>query len=466
MPRSRRRFATCTLICTLLAVLGYGGWWLAQAAPIGTAYAAKVLCSSVFVSGRDPQQVVENDILADNHPLLRLVQARVDSARRRTSATFLGFALRQAQYRPGFGCTLAIGVAPEALAQGFAPLDGPAPGADPLPPAAAQLSPMERERLTAALDWAFDEPDRNHLRRTRAVVVLRHGQLAAERYASGFGPDTPMPGWSMTKTITAALAGVLVGQGRLRLESTALLPQWTGAGDPRAAISLDHLLRLTDGLAFSERSGDPLSDTAVMLFASPGAAAFAASRPLGSAPGTTWRYANGTSNALMQVLRVAHGETDESFVQWPRRALFDRIGMRSAVLELDALGIPVASSFAQASPRDWARFGQFLLQDGVWNGERILPPGWVHYMTTPTPLCPRRDFGAHVWVRVPDSVNSQAPAPPALPPDMFHLSGHEGQLVSVIPSRRLVVVRLGLTRARHAWDHEAFLARVLGSLSD
>jgi hypothetical protein len=286
----------------------------------------------------------------------------------------------------------------------------------------------------------------------------------AERYAPGFHPAMPLPGWSMTKALTGALAGVLVREGRLSLDTGALLPEWSVPGDARTAITLDHLLRMTDGLDFDEREGAPLSDTTIMLLAVPGAAQFASGKPAARAPGSHWRYANGTSNALMQVLRRAHGGTGEAFAAWPRRALFEPLGMHSALVELDARGMPVGSSFMWASPHDWARFGQFLLQDGVWDGRRVLPAGWMRYMTTVTPQSGEHGFGAHLWLRVPAAWRGPDAARPPLPADAFHLTGHEGQLISVIPSRRLVVVRLGLTRTPKAWDHERFLAQVLDAL--
>jgi hypothetical protein len=451
----------------LLGALAYGGWWLVQLAPIGAAYAAKTVCSSMFVGQRDERDVVEQDLRAGNHPLLQLTRIEVDHARRRVSATFAGFVPRVAQHRTGRGCTLALGVAPEALedAPGVA-LEAPGGSADAVSARSLPLEPArpgpDRTRLTAALDWAFSEPDPSAPRRTRAVVVLHHGRVAAERYAPGFDAHRPMPGWSMTKTLTGALAGVLVGQGRLALDEAALLPAWSASGDPRARITLDHLLRMTDGLAFNEIEGAPLSDTTLMLLTVPGAAQFAAGKPAGRAPGTHWRYANGTSNALMQVLRRAHGGTDAAFAQWPRAALFDPLEMRSALVETDALGMPVGSSFMWASPHDWTRFGQFLLQDGVWNGRRLLPPGWVGYMTTRTPQSGEDGFGAHLWLRLPQAWRGAGDV--GLPADAFHLTGHEGQLISVVPSRQLVVVRLGLTRKRKAWDHAGFLARILDAL--
>jgi CubicO group peptidase (beta-lactamase class C family) len=241
-----------------------------------------------------------------------------------------------------------------------------------------------------------------------------------------------------------------------------LLPQWRTRGDPRAAITLDQLLRMTSGLAFNEDVGDPLSDVVVMLFTRTNGAAFAASKALVAPPGARWRYSSGTSAILARIIRDA-SQSDTDYLAFPRRALFDRIGMRSALIETDPAGDFQTSSFMYASAHDWARFGQLLLQDGVWNGERILPEGWVRYLTTLTPQSRRQDFGAHVWVRVPEPFNRLSGSPTIIPSDAFHLAGHEGQLVSVIPSRELVVVRLGLSRGRRNWDHETFLADVLSA---
>jgi CubicO group peptidase (beta-lactamase class C family) len=452
------RRALTFLLLVLALALAVAGWHLARIAPIGTAYAAKTLCSGVFVSGRDPQPVIDEDIMAEVHPLLRLVTPTVDRARQRTSARLLGFALREAQYRPGLGCTLAIDRPIEELMRVPAGIGSPRP-AEPLPVAEPDAA-TDAARLRDAIDAAFTEPDPQGKRRTRAVVVLHRGRVVAERYAPGFGPDTPMLGWSMTKTVTGALAGVLVRDGRLTLASDRLLPAWRAADDPRAGITLDQLMRMTTGLAFDETYDDPLSDVARMLLGVSDGAALAAARPLVAPPGTVWNYSSGTTYLLARVLReVAPGDA----LMLARTALFDPIGMSSAVMEADAAGTPVGAAYMYASAHDWARFGQFLLQDGTWNGQRILPEGWVRTMSTVTPQSPRRDFGAHLWVRVPVPFNSAQAVD--LPADAVHMSGHEGQFVSIVPSRALVVVRLGLSRPESVWDHEAFLAGVLAAFA-
>jgi hypothetical protein len=456
MPSLRRLVSILGLVLALALVAA--GWHLSRIAPVGTAYAAKTLCSGVFVSGRDPQPVIDEDIMAEVHPLLRLVTPALDRTRERASARFLGFALREAQYRPGLGCVLAIDRSADELMR--APAISGTPGAAEALPAAQPDASTDAARLRAAIDAAFTEPDAGGKRRTRAVVVLHRGRIVAQRYAPGFGPDTPMLGWSMTKTVTGALTGVLVREGRLSLDADRLLPEWRGAGEARGAITLDQMLRMTTGLAFDETYGDPLADVARLLLGVGDGAALAAAKPLVAPPGTLWQYSSGTSYLLARVLRdAAPGEA----LTLARRALFDPIGMRSAVLEADAAGTPVGAAYMYASALDWARFGQFLLQDGVWNGQRILPEGWVRSMSTLTPQSPRRDFGAHLWVRVPAPFNSAQAVD--LPADAVHMAGHEGQFVSIVPSRALAVVRLGLSRPESVWDQEAFLAGVLAAFA-
>lgn len=445
----------------LLAALGYAGFMLSRLAPIATGYAAKALCSGVFVSGRPAASVIDVDIMAGVHPLLKLVRPSIDPEHHRAVATFAGFAEREADFRPGLGCTLALGPSPGTLPAALPALPDPPP-AQPAP--ATPPAGIDADKLRTALDRAFDEPDPARPRRTRAVVVMWRGQVIAERYAPGISADTPLPGWSMTKTVTAALVGMLVAQHKLSPDASALLPEWRGNGDPRAAITLDELLRMTSGLRFNEDYDDPLSDVAVMLFTQPDTARFASAKPLVATPGTRWDYSSGTSAIVARVMREAMGGSEADYLAFPRRALFAPLDMRSAVFEPDASGTLGSPSYLYASARDWAHFGQLLLQDGEWNGQRRLPQGWVRYLTRATPLSPRQEFGAHLWVKVPEPFNDRDPHAIAMPADAFHAVGHEGQFVSVVPSRQLVVVRLGLSRPESAWNHEAFLARVLDAV--
>jgi CubicO group peptidase (beta-lactamase class C family) len=311
------------------------------------------------------------------------------------------------------------------------------------------------------VDSAFAEPNRRRLRRTRAVVVVQDGRIVAERYAQGFTENTPFAGWSMTKSVLGALIGVLVGEGRLSLQEKALLPQWK-APDPRADITLEDLLRMRSGLTFSEEYSDLSSDVIEMLFNRSDCAAYAASQPLGSPPGTVWTYSSGTTNILSAIARRVVGEAD--YIHWPRRVLFDPIGMSSAIMEPDASGTFVGSSFMLAMARDWARFGQLFLQDGVWEGRRIVPDGWVRFSTTPTAQSPDGLYGAHWWLKLQPELGGETPAAARIPADAFFAVGHEGQTLTVIPSLRLVVVRLGLSIYVDAWNHAAFIADLQDAL--
>jgi len=263
----------------------------------------------------------------------------------------------------------------------------------------------------------------------------------------------------MAKSVMNALTGVLVGMKLLALDAPVPIPAWQQAGDARAAITLDHLLHMSSGLAFDERMTGPRSDVVQMLFQQADTSAFAIDKTLRDRPGTHWDYSSGTTNILARVMRNVLPASEYS--SFPRRALFDRIGMSSAVLETDAAGTFVGSSYMYATARDWARFGLLYVQDGVWNGERILPEGWVKYSFSPAPADPAHHYGAHFWLQVPDGY---AGADPHVPLPAFHAAGHEGQFVTIVPSRELVIVRLGLTRYGGAWDHAAFVRDVLAAL--
>jgi CubicO group peptidase (beta-lactamase class C family) len=322
---------------------------------------------------------------------------------------------------------------------------------------------VDAARLEAALDRAFAEPGNGLQRNTRAVVVVHRGRIIAERYADGFGPETRFPGWSMTKSVGSALVGILAGEGRLRLDSANLFPAWRGAGDARAAITLGQLMWMSDGLAHDE-SYTPTGGATKLLFGARDIAATAVETPPRSAPGSTWYYASAASNLISHLVREAVGGSLEDYLSFPRRVLFDRIGMRSAVMEPDATGLFVASSFMYATARDWARFGLLYLQDGAWNGVRILPEGWVRYSVTPAPAAPVGEYGAQWWLNAGAAADSTHRPFPKVPRDFYRASGFEGQMVGVVPSADLVVVRLGLSRPDNAFDPGELIADVLAAV--
>lgn len=446
--------------------LGVGGWLLHGTLVVGVGYKAKMLCSGVFVSRLDPQAVIAG-LQVDDLGALRYIDASIDrSTRSASAAALLGAITRRAVYREGLGCALVLdGLDPPAL-------PGNPSAHDAFDVHRSQPSGVEgrqpdgtrddsRRTLHAAVSRAFAEPDPQHKRRTLAVVVMQYGQILAEQYAPGIHPTTPLPGWSMTKSVMNALTGILVRDHVLATDQSAPVPEWQHAGDPRAPITLDQLLRMSSGLRFDEGMVSPRSDVMQMLFSAGDVAAFAANKPLARPPGARWEYSSGTSNILALVIRNALRD-ELAYLRFPRRALFDRIGMSSAVLETDAAGIFVGSSYMYATARDWALFGTLYLQDGVWNGARILPEGWVAYTTSPAPADATRHYGAQFWLQVPAEYAGRGAQ---LPVPAFHAVGHEAQFVTIVPSRGVVIVRLGRTRYPEAWDHPAFVRDVLAALA-
>jgi CubicO group peptidase (beta-lactamase class C family) len=470
------------LAVVLVAALGSVLHYFVRLAPVAAGYKAKVLCSVTFVSRRDIDPRLAPDISADSYRMLRFFRARVDHELRTVTCSWLGLWPRTAIYRPGLGATLMFGpsicepIATELIhtIPSGAATDCPrGNGSDPRSvsdkcehapsrPAAPARSGRQPDVLRRTVDAAFTEPSPRRLRRTRAVLVLHGGTIVAERYAPGFGPDSALPGWSVTKSVLSALVGILVGEKRLSLEDKALLPEWQLSDDPRAAISVEDLLRMRSGLAFSEVYSDPRADVTQMLYARSDVAAFAASKRLSAPPGTTWHYSSGTTNILSRIVRQTVGERE--YHRFPPRALFGPLGMNSAVMESDAAGTFVGSSYMLATARDWARFGQLYLDDGAWGGRRILPAGWVRFSATPTPQSPGGCYGAHWWLKVPKELGGETEAASRIPRDASFALGHEGQSLTVIPSRRLVVVRLGLSIYVDAWNHARFIADVVQAL--
>ena len=452
----------------LLALFGGGaGWYVYRAVPIGTGYTAKYICSSVFLSGRDPLQVFHDDILPVEKTLTRLIDVDVDYHRKTVTARALGIFKSQAVFRPGCGCTLLTGISEETLRRQSVPTVLPVP----LPPERAwphgeggpqtpQPPGVRAEKLEQALEGHFAEPDSGKKRATRAVLVVYDGKLIAERYAHGFRADMPLLGWSMAKSATNALLGLLVQKGMLKLRDPAPVPEWSNPEDPRRAITIDQLLRMSSGLKFDE-TYKPLHDVTEMLYGSSNFAALAAGRLPDSGPDQKWSYSTGTTNILARIIRQIierSGQNQWTFIQ---KELFDKIGMSRAVFEGDPSGTFVGSSYLLATPRDWARFGLLYLQDGKWNGERLLPEGWVTYSSTPTPLSPRGNYGAHFWLNAGSPGNPDDRVWPRVPADAYYADGYQGQRVVIIPSRKLVVVRLGLTVNPADLDFESFLAALL-----
>jgi CubicO group peptidase (beta-lactamase class C family) len=294
------------------------------------------------------------------------------------------------------------------------------------------------DRLERALERLFHAPPPEDLGETLALLAVHRGRIVLERYGAGHGPDERFISWSMAKSVTHALVGILIGDGALALESPAPVPEWRAPGDPRGAITLEHLLRMVDGLDFVEDYVDAgISHVIDMLFQTgkEDVARYAAARPLAHAPGSVWSYSSGTSNIVARIASDAVGGGRERMLAFMRERLFGPLGMASAEPRFDAAGTFIGSSFVDATARDFARFGLLYLRGGVWgkSGTRVLPPGWVDHARTPTPAS-EGEYGAHWWLGLGG-------------PDCFWASGYNGQYTIASPARDLVLVRLGLSSA-------------------
>ncbi len=293
----------------------------------------------------------------------------------------------------------------------------------------------DRGRLVDLVERAFSDPAPESMAETHALLLVQRGVIVHETYWRDYGPDDTFPSWSMAKSITHALVGILVRDGLLEVDQPAPVPEWQGAADPRREITLDQLLQMTSGLHFIEDYVDgEISNVIEMLFGNGkgDVAAYAANQPLDHAPGTVWSYSSGTSNIVARIVQDTLGLRGDAFEEYMREVLFEPLGMISARPRFDDAGTFIGSSFCFCTPRDFARFGLFYLRDGVWEGKRILPEGWVDHARTPVPVPvdDDLDYGAHWWLGLGG-------------PGSFSCNGYQGQFIVNVPDLDLVLVRHG-----------------------
>jgi len=441
----------------------FGLWYMYQnALPIIAGYGAKSICSCVMVAGRDPQNVIDNEV--GKFPF-SLGWYSVDYSDSSATGTVMGLAKQKAIYRKGLGCTLIAEITEEELRAQYIKLPShPTIDQDTIPWPSGDLTTdslpkgVDYETLRKVVHDAFDEGTESKLRRTRAIVIAYDGKIIAETYAQGFNSKSKQIGWSMTKSITNAMVGILVKEGKLDVTKSAPIASW--ANDNRNTITLNDLMQQSSGLLWNENYSTPSSVTN-MLFRKKNMGLYAAESPLQGIPGEKFYYSSGTSNIISRVVRSTAG--DENYYKLPYEKLFYKIGMYSALLEPDAGGTFVGSSYCFATARDWVRFGLLYLNDGVWNDERILPVGWVTYTTTPARGAPIGEYGAQFWLNAGEKGNPAERRYPDAPVDLFIADGFEGQNVWVVPSKKLVIARLSLQQGNYL-NANRFLADVISTL--
>lgn len=432
------------LIVTVILLLG--GYWYAQPLlNVGAGYAAKMACSCHYLQGRSLENIKAEDL---NYSALPLVKLTHDQENKRIKASFFSLIEQQAQFIEGRGCVLIADenqALPEKLPPSpLAAIVTPLPTYDTLPEG------LDQKALEQAVQDAFLPLPGGG---TRGVVVLYDGHLVHEQYAPGFTAASPLLGWSMTKSITNALVGIMVKNGLLRLQQDHLFPEWEE--DERAKITLENLLHMNSGLQWNEAYGG-VSDATKMLYTQPDMAAYTRAQPLAFAPNTTWVYSSGTTNLISDLIRRTLGD-DQAYRSLVRDSLFLPIGMHSAQIEPDQSGTYVGSSYGWATARDWARFGQLYLQDGRWDDYPVLPAGWVDFSRQPA-VGSEGVYGAQIWLPDPTELSD-------VPEDLFMFRGYQDQRIVIIPSRKVVMVRLGVNKDKN-FPLNKFIHEVLAALPE
>ncbi len=405
------------------------------------------MASTVFISHRSSQSVIESD---HNIPLIKL--AEVESRPKMATATFFGLMERKTICREGLGCVLINDK--HALKTNI-----PTPHREAL-----QNDLPFPYGNNGSKDTLFDNVDYDQLKRTldsvfvaietsktRTVLVAYKNQIIAERYADGFTEETPILGWSMTKSILATLYGILEHQGKLDLNSYTSIASWQN--DERKHITFNHLLRMQSGLEWEE-DYSKISDVTRMLFLNSDMTTAQMEKNAIARPTEIWNYSSGTTNLLSGILRKQF-ETHQEYVDFPYAALIDKIGMHSMIIEADMTGNFVGSSYAWANTRDWAKFGLLYLNKGNWNGTQLFSSAWVDYIKRPT-LNSDGTYGAHFWLNAEGKY-------PDVPRDLFSANGFQGQRVFIIPSKDLVVVRTGISDGS-VFDINTFLKDIIASI--
>jgi CubicO group peptidase (beta-lactamase class C family) len=411
-----------------------------RAIRVATGVIAHDVCSKTFVSGLDPQTVfAETTDRAGIRQLRWGLDYRLDRNGGSVDASFVGLLGSHAVFHDGLGCVLTHGSRePYILRSDLAALK--TPKAPPFLGEIAGPAPVEPTdpKLKAALDHAFEEPSEPPFRRTKAVVVVREGHVIAERYADSIGVDTPLLGFSLTKSVINALMGILTVQGIVTPSMPAPIPEWRAQTDPRHEIEVEHLMRMTTGLALDETNSG-FDATSQMIYLHDDMAGFAVKAAMIAPSGKRWAYSSATTELLARIIRDAVGGPEKTLAfAW--RELFNPLGMRNVTLEFDGAGTLQASTYMLASARDWARFGLLYLNDGEIGGHRILQDDWVDFSASATL---DTDYGAGFWTNRSEHPNAKGRVRLGIPRDAFFASGNLGQRVVIIPSQHMVVVRLG-----------------------
>jgi len=451
------KYLSFAILGVLVIIIGYLG---VKFPPILAGMAAKTMCSCVYVMDRAPESVVQNELTV--FPGLSSATFEfIDSSA--VVAKFF-WETRKAIYRKGLGCTL-LAERSESEVRGQTPA---LPGSPPFDADTVDwplgnrvmdsaLVGVNYSLIQAAIDTAFTETNPEKPKNTLAVIVVYDGKIVGERYAEGVTAKSPLMGWSMTKSLTNALVARLALEGKLKIDEPAPVSEWQN--DERKEITLNNLLQASSGLEWNESYFTP-GHFHNMFMHSDDKGTYAASQKLKYPIGSHFEYSSGTTNLLSRIVRQKVG--DANYPRYAYDTFFYRIGMHHTLIEPDASGTFVGSSYGYASARDWARFGLLFLNDGMLNGERMLPEGWAAYSSTPAPAAPIGEYGAQFWLNAGSKDDPSLCYHPGIPNDEYGAEGFEQQNVFIIPSSKLVIVRLGISH--HGFDMTGLTQRVISAL--
>ncbi|WP_159024081.1 serine hydrolase [Formosa sp. L2A11] len=417
-----------------------------------TGFASKSVCSCTFLDGRTLESIETQD---NDFSPINLATNTVDLKNKSVTSTVFGLKARTAVYKAGLGCIL-IPEDSDHTALTVKPNRNKISNNLPFPYGDLQqkdtvFSNIDYPLLNEAVQHAFDVGNEK-LKRSRAVLVVYKDQIIAEKYADGFNKDTKILGWSMTKSITSAIVGILEKQGRVSKDESHLFTDWEN--DNRANITLNNLLQMNSGLAWEEDYNN-ISDVTKMLFLKEDMPKIPREKLLTGIPNKSWSYSSGTTNLISGFIRNQF-KTEQDYLDFWYTELIDKIGMHTMTIETDLKGHFVGSSYGWATARDWSKFGLLYLHDGNWNGEQILTKNWVDYTKTPTPTS-NGIYGAQFWLNAGGRY-------PDVPKDLFSCNGYQGQQVSIIPSKDVVIVRFGLVEDP-VFSYNTFLSEILSAIN-
>ncbi len=450
----KNRVLTGILVAVLLVLL-FAAAYINQLLPIITGYSAKNLCSDVFVSGRKPLDVESTDL---NFSFIKFTRNKVDFSEKSVTSYFL-WGRSKAIYREGFGVTLLRKVSENKLRQAVYPhYILPGYSQDTIEwPIGDKVTVKANGIDTSALGIVTHRLINENAYKgdAFAFMVVYKGVPVVEAYKPQFSRHTKFLSWSMAKSFTNALAGIMAEQGKMDISAPAAIKEWKD--DERSKITVNDLLQMQSGLKWNEDYGSK-SDVNLMLHEEGDMGEYAIGHPAQYPAGTHWYYSSGTANIVSRLIREQFTD-DSSYYLFAHRELFNKIGAPDIIFEVDPSGTFVGSSYLYATARDYARFGLLYLNDGVFNGERILPEGWVKYTQTPASSS-KGEYGSFFWL-------NRSKDFPSAPEDMFSCEGHDGQHICIIPSKQMVVVVLGYSpTSKGGMEFDKLLSDILKTLSN